>query len=260
MDNYKTIFYSKKCDGKRGGHTVEELKVICRSLGLKVSGTKEFLCNQLAEYFENNKQITLSQTASQASSQAAPSRRQSISANSKIVSNRKFNFDNLPVEIILNIIESLSYDDLLEISRTSKRFADISKKYKLLEKAKEKELRPEVKKIANIYGWKNVRREYGKELNKHEIDMAMEDDGWDFLKFHLRKKELEYIMKSYNIEYDLDFLLYLTETEWPDSNFRKEIFSWALDNNREKINNFWNHIQLMEIRKKFYTWFKKNFM
>lgn len=58
MEDYKAIFYSKKCDGKRGGHTVDELKVICRALNLKVSGTKQVLCDRITEYLTKKESQT----------------------------------------------------------------------------------------------------------------------------------------------------------------------------------------------------------
>lgn len=47
----KTRFYSKRGDTPNKGHTVTDLKDMCKALGLNVSGSKKELCDRLKAYF-----------------------------------------------------------------------------------------------------------------------------------------------------------------------------------------------------------------
>ena len=49
-NNLSTEFFSKDCNGK-GGFKVKELQEMCRQLKLKVSGTKEELCERIKKHF-----------------------------------------------------------------------------------------------------------------------------------------------------------------------------------------------------------------
>ena len=103
-------------------YTKDYLVSVCRALQLKKTGTKKELYERIIKYYMPD---------APSMSSVSNSSVEDLSSNLDNLHIDKLNFDNLPAEIILNILSDLSIEDLNGVCKQNKRLRSICKEHKL---------------------------------------------------------------------------------------------------------------------------------